>query len=99
MDLFGEVITINARLGREVFSLPGGQRKEWKSRPIKPVSVMIIGRRILQNGESDWQDYGAVWYQQGQVRAFLVVADMRRAPFYILESEGLELLPTNTECR
>lgn len=61
--------------------------KEWVEKPHEGEGT-IIGQRTLQNGFSIWEDeVGSVFTPKEYIKAYLVVNDMNKKPFYILKSD------------
>lgn len=61
-----------------------------------PVDVIVIGKRTLSNGEASWGGYDdpITFTPRERFSAYLVVANLRSAPFYVLEEHISERTQT-----
>jgi hypothetical protein len=92
----GQKVMVQSRMVRRNDWRPIGSgfigkavHKEWFSVPIAPRECLVVGKRTIQSGYVDSHEDGIDWIPQKFIKAFLVVHDMNRAPFYVL-AEDLE---------
>lgn len=74
----GDRVTSPTRLRRRV----AGDRKTWEAEVfLGPVTGILVGTRVLQNGHKVWlgPDEGWGWKQEGTVRAALIATHLHRA--------------------
>lgn len=63
-------------------------RRGWTEFALKEAqTVYYLGYRTIYEGEVDWDDGFCIFMQTSNLRVFLVVANERTNPFYILESQ------------
>lgn len=48
-----------------------------------PVRALVIGVRTLSDGEVDYDEDGRQYHPTKHYKALLVVADLRRKPFFV----------------
>lgn len=82
---FGEKIKITSKLRRkEEYQGRKINTKTWAETAIPETEVMVIGRRTLSNGITEWIEEGGNFYTPKEYfKALLVVKDMNTNPFYI----------------
>lgn len=86
---FGTQIVVRNRFERVIaptdFMGPRHKRKEWTLVPLKkPLTVTIIGKRTLSNGNVDWDpDCGYSYDPREFLFAYLVATNMRTKPFLV----------------
>ena len=83
----GQTIQTTHRLERKSIG-KGWRNRIWESCPIKEITVYIIGIRTLANGYVEGEsDEGFYFDVQETIKAYLVVENLYRKPFYILRNE------------
>jgi len=86
---FGDKIIVNHRLRRKSsYGMTRETSKYWEEEKLTPIEAIVIGRRTLSNGISEWNgEIGIIYFPSKYFKAILVVTDMKNNPFYVKEKE------------
>lgn len=89
-ELLGKKITFSNKFIRQRGTFPNGRGgnmngKTWNVFHCKPTTGFIVGRRVLQEGFSEWygDEHGMVWMRRGSISAYIVATAMNKKPTYI----------------
>ena len=89
---FLDRIMVKSKLRRtETFVRGANNKKQWDIDRFKhPKLGVVIGYRLLSNGESEYQcnDEPIIYHPKDYFKAFLVVIDEKHNPIYVLPEEA-----------
>jgi hypothetical protein len=78
-------ITVEESIGGCPYTRTMKINKEWTPNDfIPPTEGIIVGKRTLSNGYSQWEEYGYEYSPATHFTAWMVVTDLRSAPVHVL---------------